>query len=305
MKNLRYISAVVLSAVVMFASAQEVKKDYSDYQPKSGDLGISINAVPLLKYCGNMFNGTTDNTLNNFGGQPLLNHDVRDLDFLRDDLLSISMKYMVTDKFATRVNVGFWYSFDNMREYTIDDAALAADPFSQAKVIDSRRLSNLSLSFFAGGEYRIGKGSVQGIFGGGLTYMCDIIKYKYSWGNAITEINQNPTTSITDQPILPDRSGIKNPRYLSRNDMGNHYVGLTGFVGIEWFVAPKISLGGEVNLSILGGIYGKEYFVAEGYSTITGKCEQWFEKKSPVSTSFDICTGNVGANLSVNFYITR
>lgn len=305
MKNLRYISAVVLSAVVMFASAQEAKKDFSDYQPKSGDLGISINAVPLLKYCGNLFNGTTNNRLTDFGGQPLLNDDVRDLPSLHDDLLSISMKYMVTDKFATRVNVGFWYSYSNDRKYSIDDAALAADPFSQAKVIDSRRVSTLSLSFFAGGEYRIGKGRVQGIFGGGLTYVCLTNRINYSWGNAITEINQNPTSNNEDAVTLPSRSGIVNPRYLSRNLGGDHYVGLTGFVGIEWFVAPKISFGGEVNLSVLGGIYGKKYFLAEGYSTITGKCEQWFEKTSPVSTSFDLFTGNVGANLSVNFYITR
>ena len=152
MKNIKYIFAVVLSATMLFANAQEAAKvkDYSAYLPKSGDLGITINAVPILTYVGQLANGATANSLKEFGGQPLHNKTVRDLGMLDDDLLSISMKYLVTDKFATRINLGFNYMYFNERAYSINDAALAIDPFSQEKVIDSRKSNHANISLFLG-----------------------------------------------------------------------------------------------------------------------------------------------------------
>lgn len=307
MKNIKYIFAVVLSAAMLFANAQEAAKvkDYSAYLPKSGDLGITINAVPILTYVGQLANGATANSLNEFGGQPLHNKTVRDLGMLDDDLLSISMKYLVTDKFATRINLGFNYMYFNERAYSINDAALAIDPFSQEKVIDSRKSNHANISLFLGGEYRLGKGRVQGIFGGGLSYVALIDNYSYSWGNAITDINQKPSSAFTPATELPDRTGVINPRLLKNNVMSGHYFGVTGFIGVEWFVAPKISLGGEVNLSIYGGVGGKQDQLIEGYSTITGKRTEWTEIIRPNSKGFFLGTGNFGANVSVNFYITR
>ena len=297
MKRILTISAIVLlSASVLTAQSRNDRK-YTQYTPEAGEFGLTISANPITGFLGNLFNGTQGNNIGEVGGQPYnpgLDNPL--------PTVSIAGRYFLTNELAIRLNVGWMYSNDKNNYYAQDDAALAADPFSRDKVIDSHTTNNSGGSFMVGAEYRLGRGRVQGIFGGGLMYAFNYYREKFSYGNAITEINQFPSTGITGQNN-PDIPGFNTPRYLSKfNGTPTHYAGIVGFVGVEWFFAPKVSLGAEVNIAAAYNWTNGTYYTAEGYNTISGQVEEWTELLTPSSSGFDFGTKNIGANLSVNFY---
>ena len=195
---------------------------------------------------------------------------------------------------------------DTRNFYVQDDAALAANPLSQQNVVDSYMTRSSGGSFSAAVEYRVGKGRVQGVFGGGLLYAFSYDRSKYEYGNAITSMNQQPTvsndmTGAIMRNDIPD--GFSYMRYLSKfGDTPTNYFGLVAFAGIEWFVAPRISLGGEVNLAAVFNWTKATYYTAEGFNTVSGAPETWTELLSPKSTGFHFGTGNIGQNISVTFY---
>lgn len=294
MKRITALSLIVL-LTAMTVSAQD--KQQVRYTPEAGDMGITISANPFVNYFGNLFNGTTGNTLGNVGGEPY-NPGLSTL----QPAVSLAGKYFITDNLAVRMNLGWMYSHDKNNFYAADDAALLEDPMSDKQVIDSHITNTSGGSFMLGAEYRVGKGKVQGVFGGGLLYAFNRYKENFAYGNAITEENQHPSTSI-ENSTAPSGDGFIYQRYLSKfNEAPTHYFGLVGFVGVEWFVAPKISLGAEVNLSAAFNWTKGLYYTSEGFNAESGIVEEYTELITPTSSGFDFGTQNIGANLSINFY---
>lgn len=298
MKRISIITVILaLTAFSLYAKDGKSDRQQKQYTPEAGDFGITISANPLVNYLGNLFNGTAGNTLGDIGGDPY-NPGLTTL----QPAVSFAGKYFISDNFAIRMNFGWMYSHDKNNYFTTNDAAIIEDPLSNAKVIDSHIANTSGGSFMLGAEYRVGKGRVQGVFGGGLLYAFSRYKVKYAYGNAITELNQRPSTAI-DNSTAPAVSGFAYQRYLSMfTNAPTHYFGLVGFAGIEWFVAPKISLGAEVNLSAAFNWTKGLYYTSEGFNTQTGNVEEWTELLTPTSSGFDFGTQNIGANLSINFY---
>lgn len=271
---LTILTAIALCSLPFTAQAQSEE----DYLPKAGDLGLSVSANPISQII------STSST------QPLV---------------SIAGKYMVSDKSALFLNVGWIYNYNHNNYYANDDAALYLDPFSRAKVIDTRedQITGLNISF--GGERRIGKGKVQGVFGGGIMYAFSYYDTRYSYGNAITSINQQPSISddLYSDIYNPDVPGVSYQRYLSEfNTTPTHYIGLTGYAGVEWFVAPKVSVGAKLYLTAAYRFSSGDYYTAEGYNYLTGQVEEWTELLRPSSHGFRFNRDNVGMDISFNFY---
>ena len=193
----------------------KAKKDYSSWLPAQGDMSVGFALDPLATFAGNLFNGNLDNTLGNLAGEPLLS--------LPTPCVSIMGTYMLTNQLALRANIGFGYSLKQDNFFVQDDAALALNDLSNAKVTDRIHSQLLSGSFSAGIEYRLGKRlPIQGVFGVGLSYACGMASATYAYGNAITELNQNPSMNSnmpateTVTPYLPNarllsvQSSVKN-----------------------------------------------------------------------------------------------
>lgn len=274
---LTILTAIALCSLPFTAQAQSEE----DYLPKAGDLGLSVSANPLSQIATGVSSTST---------QPLV---------------SIAGKYMVSDKSALFLNVGWIYNYNHYNYYANDDAALYLDPFSRAKVIDTRedQITGLNVSF--GGERRIGKGKVQGVFGGGIMYAFSYYDIRYSYGNAITSINQQPSISdyLYSDINNPDVPGVSYQRYLSEfNTTPTHYIGLTGYAGVEWFVAPKVSVGAKLYLTAAYRFSSGDYYTAEGYNYLTGQVEEWTELLRPSSHGFRFNRDNVGMDISFNFY---
>ena len=86
------------------------------------------------------------------------------------------------------------------------------------------------------------------------------------------------------------------------SETGSHTIGLYGSVGIEWFVAPKISLGADVNLCLLYTMTPNKYCKYEGYNIFTGEVENRNKLISPMDSYFEFSMRNIGANLFISFY---
>jgi hypothetical protein len=273
------------------------KKDYSSWLPAQGDMSVGFSLDPLATFAGNLFNGNLDNTLEDLAGEPLLYQQ------MPDPCVSIMGTYMVTDQLAIRANIGFGYSLQQHNFFVPDDAAVALDDLSNAKVTDQINAQILSGSFSAGIEYRVGKRlPIQGVFGAGLSYACGVNKADYTYGNAITELNQKPT--ISDPSLYQSVAGyLPNARLLYvESDKMIHMVGVYGSVGVEWFVTPKVALGANVNLGIYYELNPSETYVYEGWNTITEQVDQHTELVAPASHGFHFGTDNIGASLYIAFY---
>ena len=274
------------------------KKDYSSWLPAQGDMSVGFSLDPLATFAGNLFNGNLDNTLEDLAGEPLLYRQ------LPNSCVSIMGTYMLTNELALRANIGFGYSLKQNNFFVQDDAALAFDDLSNAKVIDQMNSQILSGSFSAGIEYRLGKRlPIQGVFGAGLSYACGMSKSTYAYGNAITQLNQNPSMNSEMPATEAVTKYLPNARLLSvqSSDM-IHMVGVYGSVGVEWFVTPKVALGANVNLGIYYELNPSETYVYEGWNTITEQVDQHTELVAPASHGFHFGTDNIGASLYIAFY---
>lgn len=295
---MKKIIAIILSACLFPAMLWAEDKEQKQYLPEEGDWALGIDVVPILKYIGNAFNGTNgSNELSHVGGTPFTSGKFGGQGLM--PTVSIMGKYMLTDEWAVRANVGLMISSANDKAYSIDDKALAENPFSEAKVVDGARYDRNGMSMLLGAEYRKGSRRIQGVFGAGLLFAFQNSKETYSWGNALTEINQSPTShSFANMPTLP--TGY---RALKQNGAGSDfYLGLTGSAGVEWFVAPKIALGAEVNLSLYY-IFGTQTYVeSEGYNATLGKVETRTDLYAPGSNGIYFGTESLGGSLYMTFY---
>lgn len=301
----RLVSIIIGIALVLPLLAQEPTAQEPTaqpevvYTPQQGEWAVGFTLNPILNFVGNMFNGTAGQVFDSksLGGQPL---------FANADpaypLISIMGKYMVRDNVAIRANIGLLLNINNQNFYIRDDKAVLLDPLSMEKVIDKAHGETYGGSVFFGAEYRVGKKRIQGVFGGGLNYAFSVYQAKYSYGNAISEANQTPTMGAGMPAFTQPISFMPNARTISQLSSGTHTIGLVGNIGVECFVAPKISLGLEANLAILYRIELPSYKQLEGYNLVTKEVQTFTDIAGQSASGFVFGTQNVGANIFMNFY---
>lgn len=255
------------------------------YTPEAGDFSVGVDLIPLFRTIGGAFNESETPV----GGKPFTEEDM-----LCKPNVSIQGKYMFTDKWALKIDLGLMVRNTNDRQYVRDDKLTTLDPLSEAKVIDSRKRTKTGGSLLAGAEYRLGKRRVQGVFGMGLLCGFSTLNTSYSYGNAITELNQNPTSSY---------SGYNNYRPIEEQNTGvNIMAGIYGSVGAEWFVAPKISIGADVKLSLYGFFGAQAWRKTEGWNDALKAVEKRTNLLSPGNRGINFSTDNIGGSLYMSFY---
>lgn len=295
---------LIASAMIPFASMakdlvvvtnNEVETSTESILPQQGDWAVGINVIPLFRYVGNAFNGNTDNDIEYLGGEPFIKTEDWNNRGLMPDV-SIQGKYMLTDEFGLRANIGLMVKSRHDKRYVDDDKALVTDPMSENKLIDEAVNRRNGMSIMLGGEYRKGKRRVQGVFGAGLLFAFQNDKTTYSYGNQISSVNQQPSSAF---------AGVYNDGYRTITDNGmasDYFAGITTSVGVEWFIAPKISIGAEVNLSAYFIMHGQQYREYEGYNTATGNIDSRIDIVSPKTNEFYLGTESLGGSLNMTFY---
>lgn len=274
---MKKIFLIIMISVVTFsfASAQtEVtpEKDYSVYFPKQGDFALGADMAYFVKFVGNTI-------FNNGMGDPAY----PGVNAFQSDFFG---KYFLTENQAVRARLGIGIDNSKIRNFVQDDNKLIFDPFSDAKVVDTRiqRMSGAELG--VGMELRRSLWRLQGYVGGEVFFGYNRQKLSYEYGNEVTSANQTPTsTAFNFDPISGTSENIiGNKRVLSYNGINQINYGLGAFVGVDYFISRNISLGFEFKLEGRATRTGEATAITE-----TWKSDQLFVKEElmmPVSTSF-------------------
>lgn len=301
----KYISSLAVLSCLAFSSAvnaQDVVEVVSfstqaenSYLPQQGEFAFGVDLVPIVRTIGDAFSRGNKYDNETFGGTPFL-FDTEDM--YTKPTVSIMGKYMITDHWAARINVGLRLRNINTRSYVDDQLGLYLNPNSEAKVVDSRKLTESGCTFMLGAEYRLGKRRVQGIFGFGVLAGFSTKSVSYSYGNKITDFNRLPVSAFNDESGQP--AGY---RVLSSNYEGpNAAVGAYGTIGVEWFVGRKIALGASVDLYCYGSWSSKAVVKSEGFNDAYNSIEHRTDVVSPGNRGVAFGTDNIGGSLYTIFY---
>ncbi|MBO4615168.1 MAG: hypothetical protein J5709_08630 [Bacteroidales bacterium] len=225
--------------------------------PVAGDFALGINAIPMVNYFGNLFNGHAGNSAS--------------FDTFTHTLVSTTPvlfgKYYLSDKTAIRAGLLIGVYNDTDRENVMMNQQIP-DPKVTVTDIMKRTETDLGL----GADYLMyrGKGRVQGFYGGGVYLNYTKLKANYTYGNLITTEFSSPYWY--DFAAGSTTSGGE--RTLSVSGARSFGVILSGVVGVEYFIAPKISIGGEFRLGLYTG------YDFNGYRTV----ERWTGTEREVET---------------------
>lgn len=269
MKKLIFTLALSMIFVGIYAQADPrsigtTTKSGQVILPEKGDFAIGIDATSFLKYIGNSFNGNVDN------------NNIKIFDYKGGifEAPAIYGKYFFSESSALRVKLNL--GFDNQKTKEPVEDINADGEF----VDDEISVSSNSFGITAGYEWRRGYGRLQGYAGPelGLGFGSQSISYDY--GNPINK--NNPQTT---------------PRKTSEKEGSVFAFKVGGFVGVEYFIAPKLSIGGEASLGLATYSNGKNSIETERWNDedsridrdkVEGGSSSHFEMKAAYSGVLNI-----------------
>ncbi|MDD2199413.1 MAG: hypothetical protein RBR24_10385 [Candidatus Carbobacillus sp.] len=224
-----------LAGLILSVQAQEtdgmVSKKGIPILPEQGDIAVAINAVPIFNFIGNMFNGTVGNTV----GWSYMS------DWTNSN--SIYLQYYLEENVSARVGFRFANNQAINQEFVVKDEAPIPDP--DVLVTDKLVTNNTNLNLNAHYLMHRGKGRVQGYYGAGIALMYRTNSQKYTYGNPITSTFTSPETHDFGANITG--SG----RITEVKNIVSIGAGLQAVIGVEYFVAPKFSIGGEFGYGVM------------------------------------------------------
>lgn len=243
MKNKSLLIATVFAASAVTASAQDLtSKKGETILPEAGDWAISFDATPFLNYAGQLFSnaGASAPTAGYTNGYPW----------------AIKGKMFKDEKTAYRAGIRLGFG-SNTQTAMIDDASDNAGtppsyPTEPNEVEDEYKAGYNGIVLTGGLEMRRGKTRLQGYYGGELLIGFSGNKDTYTYGNAINT-NTDATGVDGSSSYATSWGGGSNfttdaygnsARYTEKKS-STMMIGLRGFIGVEYFVLPKISIGAE------------------------------------------------------------
>ncbi len=232
--------------------------------PEKGDYSIGIGADPFLNYMGSFFS-------NSGNASPNAN-------FI--NLYSFSGKYFIKENRAYRLSF-LINTISRNTEISVLDMTPGATQYAQ--VIDKGQLNNNQFQLNFGKEFRKGKTRLQGFagFDGFIRFNNTIEKTTY--GNKI-ELYDNGYNRI-----------------IERKNSGFTF-GIRGFVGAEYFFAPKMSLGFEIGFGPSYNISNDNTFTIESYDFTSNEVKKT-EFKDGISTkTFAINRDIFNSTLNLNLF---
>jgi hypothetical protein len=200
--------------------------------PEQGDIALAIDAVPVFQFLGNMFNGSTGNSI----GWHFLSA------FSSSNTLCL--QYYLEDKVSVRGGVRLGNVHTINQEFVVQDQTPIPDP----NVLVTDKMCTNNTNVFINGSYLMhrGKGRVQGYYGAGVTMMYRNYSQNYVYGNDITTTFNSPATTdfgsnVTGTGRVTDLSNVIS--------LG---VGVQAIIGVDYFFAPKMSIGCEFGFGLMG-----------------------------------------------------
>jgi hypothetical protein len=253
-------------------------KKGNEILPKKGDIGIGFNTIPILDAFFNIFKSNSSNP------------DIVQYGASNNQVMG---KYFLGPKTAIRVRLGVntisgtvqnnVQDADAMYKASlgsVDDMILASNMTVQDKLTYSK--NNLMISI--GLEKRRGYRRLQGFYGGEIGFGNTGSRYNVSYGNAYSDLRPTYFTSDFNSGSVtsynPQSGGISG-RVKKSTSTGGFRFGVRGFVGIEYFIFAKISIGAE---------YGWSYSVATQRGSSQNVETYWNGQNGPRSSTEKVNT---------------
>jgi hypothetical protein len=243
------LTFVAIIGVVTILNAQELnsKKGFV-ILPEAGDWSLTMDATPLFDFALNAVN-----IMNNTG------QTAQHPGYVSGFNTNIVGKYFVEDDMAYRVKIGINTTSTKNTFFFDDPADVFANPTATSwdEVSDVSKTSSMDI-FLAGGlEYRRGHNRLQGYYGGeaGIAFMSG--KTVNTW--AVEQNADAATNGYTNN----DGSLVSAPRILTSKVSPSFGFGVRGFIGAEYFFAPKMSVGAEFGWGLGIMTSGRSYTEVE------------------------------------------
>lgn len=266
MKKKVLLIATVFAASTTFAQDLTSKKGET-ILPEADDWAISFDAAPFLNYFGQMLSnaGATSPTAGYTNGYPW----------------AIKGKMFKDEKTAYRAGIRLGFGSNTFNaDIAVPQASTATPPVYpafNAMGTDTYKAGYSGIVLTGGLEMRRGKTRLQGYYGGELLIGMGGTKDTYTYNNALTAGTPDPTVTVgsddTDwstwgfgSNYVTDPTG--NTSRLLESKTSTTMIGLRGFIGVEYFILPKISIGAEYGWG-LGFMSSKTTQSMEGNEFVT------------------------------------
>jgi len=221
--------------------------------PRQGDIALGFNALGVIGLLNNvgLFNHNASSTnLGNNSGEPS--------QYTSNTNNQITGKYFLTDEMAVRVQFGYNSLSGNITNPVQNAVAMyqalqSGTPndiqaAQQQTVNDKITFNKANILLSVGVEKRRGYGRLQGFYGASVGVGMMKNNTNVYYGNAFS----NQYESVYTTNFNTGQTATLNPATttpVTRNQDTTYTaqwtIGIRGFVGVEYFVFPKISVGAE------------------------------------------------------------
>jgi hypothetical protein len=205
-KNLLLSAALLLSTLLLNAQGLTNKKG-QPILPEEGNWAVGFDVVPVVKYAGNLFHASSDSSSDLSPYMPM----------------TFFGKYVMTPRTSIRAQMRI--GFITATQDTLVPKTTSTNPNELVSDEAKRTVTNIALS--GGFEKRKGNGRVTGIYGVEGTLALATDKTRYTYGNELDVAIQS------------------NSRITSVKQGTQVGFGVRGFLGVEYFIAAKLSLSAE------------------------------------------------------------
>ena len=233
-KNLLLFALVLACSTAM---AQNTSKNGHQITPEAGDWGLGIDVDPLFEYIGNMFNGNTNNSAPSW-------------DYINNSPIPMTISgFMMKDEntaYRGKLRIG---TGSDKTISIIDQDASTSTP--AATVEDERKNSASNILVSVGIQKMRGKHRIKGFYGAeALIGSGNGGKSTYDYGNpfnldSTSTLSSYGQATVTDWSTGSGYTSVVSSRTTESKSGSTFYIGIRGFVGVEYFLAPKISIAGE------------------------------------------------------------
>jgi hypothetical protein len=218
-KKVLFVAALFTAS---FGMAQDLtSKKGETILPEAGDYAIGFDANPFINYFGNMLNtGANAPFSANF----------------------TNTNQAIFGKMFTDANTAYRFgvrvgSMSNKTTSMTADLSSGAD--ASDMVENEAKTSNFNVALSLGKEMRRGNTRLQGFYGAEAILSLGTSKTENTYGNDIEDEGTTGTPTNPYTRTLDSKTGTK------------FGFGVRGFVGVEYFVAAKISIGAEYGWGLM------------------------------------------------------